>query len=133
MKRTFICLLGLILTMASCTDKLSEGYIGPSDIRIEDGVMTPEALLALGRISDPQLSPDGGTILFAVSYTSIEENRSCANLFTCNVDGSDRRQLTAYGKSVSNARWSADGSKIYFIYDGQICEAPYRDGELGRM
>lgn len=134
MKRIFICLAGLILTMASCTtDKLSEGYIGPSDIVIPDGVMTPETLLALGRISDPQLSPDGSTILYSVSYTSIAENRSCANLFVCNTDGSNRRQLTSFGKSVSNARWSADGSKIYFIYDGQLREAPYSDGELGRM
>ena len=133
MKRTIICLLGLILTMTSCNDKLSEGYIGPSDISIADGVMTPETLLALGRLSDPQLSPDGSTILYSVSYTSIEQNRSCANLFVCNTDGSDRRQLTAYGKSVSNARWSADGSRIYFIYDGQIREAPYKDGKLGKM
>ena len=133
MKRTIICLLGLILTMTSCNDKLSEGYIGPSDISIADGVMTPETLLALGRISDPQLSPDGSTILYSVSYTSIEQNRSCANLFVCNTDGSDRRQLTAYGKSVSNARWSADGTRIYFLYDGQIREAPYKDGKLGKM
>ena len=32
----------------------SEGYIGRSGIVIEDGKMTPEALLAFGRLSDPQ-------------------------------------------------------------------------------
>ena len=32
--------------------------------------MTPEVLLSLGRITDAQLSPDGKTILYGVSYTS---------------------------------------------------------------
>ena len=101
MKRIFICLAGLILTMASCTtDKLSEGYIGPSDIVISDGVMTPETLLALGRISDPQLSPDGSTILYSVSYTSIAENRSCANLFVCNTV-SARASATPAGRPTA--------------------------------
>ena len=37
----------------------SEGFIGKSEIVITDGHMTPEVLLALGRLSDPQVSPDG--------------------------------------------------------------------------
>lgn len=48
-----------LITMMSCTQKnetqADNGYIGPSDIKIEDGRMTPEALLSLGRLSDPQL------------------------------------------------------------------------------
>ena len=96
-----------LITMMSCTQKnetqADNGYIGPSDIKIEDGRMTPEALLSLGRLSDPQLSPDGHWILYGVSYTSIEENRSCRNLFLGEVikndDGSlsfgDKIQLTA--------------------------------------
>ena len=59
----------------------SEGYIGQSDIVIADGKMTPEALLAFGRLSDPQVSPDGEYILYGVSYTSTKDNRSCRNLF----------------------------------------------------
>ena len=74
----------------SCAQKEDSGYVGPSDIQIEDGVMTPEALLALGRLSDPQLSPDGSRILYGVSYTSVPDNRSCRNLFLCKLDGSDK-------------------------------------------
>ena len=44
-----------LITMMSCTQKnetqADNGYIGPSDIKIEDGRMTPEALLSLGRLS----------------------------------------------------------------------------------
>ena len=101
----------------------SEGYVGKSDIVIEDGRMTPEALLAFGRLSDPQVSPDGKHIMYGVSYTSVAENRSVRNLFICNIDGSDNQQLTESGKSISNARWSADGKHITFLMGGQIWAA----------
>ncbi|MCI1785008.1 MAG: prolyl oligopeptidase family serine peptidase [Bacteroidales bacterium] len=100
--------------------KKSDGYIGPSDISISDGKMTPEVLLSLGRLSDPQLSPDGEKILFGVTYTSIADNSTCRNLFVCNTDGNQRARLTEDGKSIGNARWAADGKHIYYIQDGQI-------------
>ena len=99
------------------------GYIGPSDIKIEDGKMTPEALLAFGRLSDPQISPDGERILYGVSYNSLEENRSCRNIFVINVDGSGKKQLTFSGKSISNARWIEGGKGIAYIMGGRIYTA----------
>lgn len=106
-----------------------EGYIGKSEIVVKDGIMTPEALLAFGRLSDPQVSPDGKKILYGVSYTSVPDNRSCRNLFLCNIDGSSPVQLTHSGKSISNARWSADGKKILFITSGQIHIATLKGSE----
>ena len=108
-----------------------EGYIGESDIVIENGQMTPEALLALGRLSDPQLSPDGEYILYGVSYTSIKDNRSCRNLFICRKDGSERQQITKSGKSISNARWINGGKGLAFIMGGQIWTANIRTGKEG--
>ncbi len=112
--------------------KPQKGYIGPSDPVIEDGRMTPEVLLSLGRLSDPQLSPDGKTILYGVSYTSIEENRSVRNLFVIPSDGGTPRQLTMDGKSINAAKWYADGSAILFLQGGQLYKAPYADGKLGK-
>lgn len=100
-----------------------EGYIARSSISIKDGHMTPEALLAFGRLSDPQVSPDGKHILYGVSYTSVEDNRSCRNLFVCNLDGTGLLQLTESGKSISNARWSADGRHLAFLMGGQLYTA----------
>ena len=117
-----------ILSTTACTMTeneaiSSEGYIAKSEIVLEEGRMTPEALLAFGRLSDPQVSPDGKHILYGVSYTSIPENRSVRNLFICNLDGSDNQQLTTSGNSISNARWSADGKHIAFLMGGQIWTA----------
>ena len=109
----------------------SEGFIGKSEIVIKDGHMTPEALLAFGRLSDPQVSPDGKHILYGVSYTSVEDNRSVRNLYISNLDGSDNQLLTKSGRSINNARWSADGKQIVFLMGGQIYEMPVslKDGK----
>ena len=112
--------IGIVFTKIMKPNKNEAGYIGPSDIQIEDGVMTPEALLAMGRLGDAQLSPDGSRILYGVSYTSVEQNRSCRNLFAIDPDGSNKVQLTRYSKSVSNARWAPDGKSIYFLLDGVV-------------
>ena len=111
-----------IITMMKTEKKEipTEGYIGRSEITVENGHMSPEALLAFGRLSDPQVSPDGKHIIYGVSYTSTPENRSVRNLFICNIDGSDSQQLTFSGKSISNARWHNDGTGIYFMMQGQV-------------
>ena len=111
--------------------KPKQGYIGPSDIQIQDGHMTPEVLLSLGRLTDPQLSPDGKTILYGVSYTDIAENRSVRNLFTVPVEGGEPTQLTMDGKSLSSAKWAPDGKAIFFLQGGQLYKAAY-NGRLGK-
>lgn len=122
-----------IVAVMSCTKSNEEpAYIGPSEIVVENGVMTPEVLLSFGRLSDPQLSPDGQEILYGVSYTSIEDNRSCRNLFVCGADGTNPRQLTKSGKSISNARWIDGGEKIMYLQGGQLHVAAYRNGKLGK-
>ena len=126
-----------VMTFIGCKDKQAPetaSIIGQSDIKVEDGIMTPEVLLSFGRLSDPQLSPDGKWILYGVSYTSIEENRSCRNLFVQEVSRDengalsfgDKIPLTCEGKSVGNARWSLDGGSIFFTQGGQIWKAAFK-------
>ena len=120
---------GIAIIIKTMTQKgfNEEGYIAKSDIVIEDGQMTPEALLAFGRLSDPQVSPDGKHILYGVSYTSTADNRSVRNLAICALDGSGAQELTKSGKSISNARWSADGKKIVFLMGGQMWSASIKE------
>ena len=123
---------GMTFTMKAQTKGFpTEGYIGRSEITVENGHMSPEVLLAFGRLSDPQVSPDGKHILYGVSYTSVEDNRSVRNLFICNMDGSGKQQLTFSGKSVGNARWSNDGKSLAFTMGGQIWTAPISHSSKG--
>ena len=131
MKKHMLALAGALMIM-SCSEKEESGYIAPSQMTAENGVMTPEAMHQLGYISDPQLSPDGTKILYGITYTSIEKNAANRNLWLCNADGSDRKQLTRYAKSVNAARWSKDGNSIFFLQDGQLWKAPFANGRLGK-
>jgi Dipeptidyl aminopeptidases/acylaminoacyl-peptidases len=131
MKKALLAVFGALLIM-SCSNKEESAYIGPSQLKAEDGVMTPEAMHELGYISDPQMSPDGSTILYGITYTSVEKNAACRNLWVCNPDGSGKKQITRYAKSVNAARWSKDGSAIFFLQGGQVWKAPYSDGKLGK-
>ena len=135
MNTKFFAAVAATLAIVACSSnemKPQEGYIGPSQLEITDGHMTPEVLLALGRLGDPQLSPDGKTILYGVSYTDIAANRSVRNLFTIPVEGGEPTQLTMDGKSIASARWSNDGNAIFFLQGGQLYKAPYKNGKLGK-
>lgn len=77
--------------------------------------MTPEVLHSFGRVSDIRISPDKSRILYGVTYTSIEQNKTNRELFTMNIDGSDKQQITKSPKSEGNAVWVKNGKKIAFL------------------
>lgn len=89
--------------------------IGRSDIKIESGRMTPEALWAMGRIAGANVSPDGSKILYSVGYYSVLQNKSNREIYVMNADGSDNRQITNTPFSENEARWIKGGSKIAFL------------------
>lgn len=134
-----IAACAILITAASITaikimDKSQKNTLQSilrSEMTIEDGRMTPEMLLSLGRISDPQASPDGKHILYGVSYTSIGENRSQRHLFIADADGSNASRLTDESKSISNARWCDSGRRIAFIMGGQIWSAKVKQSKDG--
>jgi dipeptidyl aminopeptidase/acylaminoacyl peptidase len=55
--------------------------------------------------SEPKFSPDGKRIAYTLG----------GQIRTCNIDGSDDKQLTDLYSGVSGFEWSADGSKILFV------------------
>ena len=133
---TFACILvltfGFYCLLKLMTQKNDKGQDPIEAVEMSAEAMTPEMLLSLGRLGDPQMSPDGSRILYGVSYTSIEENRSCRQLFVCNADGSGRIQISHDGSSLSNARW-LDDSHILFLQKGQLWKAALKqNGTLGR-
>ncbi len=89
--------------------------IGKSDIKIEGGLMTPEALWAMGRIGEVSVSPDGKSIVYGVSYYSVEKNKSHHTLHIMNADGSGKTLLTTTAANESSAAWIKGGSKIAFL------------------
>ena len=72
----------------------------------------PDDLTKLHFVSDPQMSPDGGRILFAKKHCA-EKNKYETNLYTVDLDG--KVQQWTQGGSDGHGRWSPDGSRIAFV------------------
>jgi len=72
-------------------------------------------MLAMDRISDPQVSPDGRTIVFVVRVTDVAANRGLNDLWIVGTDGADLRRMTSHAAADTNPRWSSDGRTIYFL------------------
>lgn len=76
---------------------------------------TAHDLVMLQRVSDPQLSPDGRTVAFALRQTDYEANKGKNGIWLVGADGGKPRRLTEAAVSASSARWSADGGQLYFL------------------
>jgi len=72
-------------------------------------------MLAMDRISDPQVSPDGKLIVFVRRTTDIEANKGRTDLWLVGVDGAALRRLTSDPAADNNPRWSPDGKTVWFL------------------
>ena len=72
-------------------------------------------MLAMDRISDPQVSPDGQWIAFVVRTTDLEANRGRTDLWLVGRDGAGLRPLTSHPDSDSNPRWGPDSRSVWFL------------------
>ncbi len=112
-----IIMSALLVGAVSCADKVAdEKVIDKPEFKSADGVFSIEALEALGRVTSPVVSPDKSKVLYTVSYESVEENRSNADLYVMNTDGSDAVRITRSAKSEGNAVWINGGKQIAFLY-----------------
>ena len=72
-------------------------------------------MLAMDRISDPQISPDGRKIAFVLRKTDLDANKGRTDLWLVNIDGSGLKRLTSHPENDSNPRWNPDGKSIWFL------------------
>jgi dipeptidyl aminopeptidase/acylaminoacyl peptidase len=72
-------------------------------------------LLAMDRISDHQVSPDGTQVAFTVRSTDLEANRGRTDIWAVGVDGSNARRLTTHEASDHTPRWDPDGRSLLFL------------------
>ena len=72
-------------------------------------------LLAMERLSDPQVSPNGQRVVFVNRVTDLEQNEGVPDLWLVNSDGTGVRRLTTHKAGSHSPRWSPDGEWIWFL------------------
>jgi Tol biopolymer transport system component len=72
-------------------------------------------MLAMDRICDPRVSPDGSRIVFVLRKTDLEANLGRTDLWLVAVDGTALRRLTSHPENDSNPRWAPDGKSVWFL------------------
>ncbi|HXI02227.1 MAG TPA: S9 family peptidase [Candidatus Saccharimonadales bacterium] len=87
----------------------------PALAAAETHLFSVHDMLAMDRISDPQVSPDGEWIAFVVRTTDLEADKGRTDLWLVPAAGGPLRRLTTNEASDSSPRWSRDGRDVYFL------------------
>ena len=77
--------------------------------------LTIEDMLAMQRVSDPQVSPDGKWVAFSVRDTDYDANKGRYDVYVAAADGSSVTRLTTDEANDQDAKWSPDGKWLYFM------------------
>jgi len=94
-------------------------------------------MLAMDRISDPQLSPNGEQVVFTLRTTDLEADKGRTDLWAVRTDGTGLRRLTSHAAGDSGPRWAPDGKSIYFLSNrsdsSQVWRIRIDGGEAGQI
>jgi len=79
-------------------------------------------------VSDPQLSPDGQWLLYAVRSTDLAANRRTTRTWLAAVGGGTARPFPDERTNAAEARWAPDGKSVAYTSGGQLWIAPASGG-----
>ena len=118
MRRTVLSALILMTAqLATEAQNTSAAPIFRQQPKIENRLLSPEALWAMGRIGSSSVSPDAKQVAYTVSYYSVEQNKSHSVIYTIGTDGKDERRLTNGSGSELAPQYMNDGRIAYLATD----------------
>jgi len=78
-------------------------------------VLTTSDVFGLEYAADPQISPDGGRVIYVRRSMDIMNDRGRSNLWIVDADGGNHRAVASGSADFFSPRWSPDGGRLAFI------------------
>jgi len=66
-------------------------------------------------VSDPQVSPDGNSVVYVRRSNDIMSDRTRSQLWRIDADGQNHRPLLSSTENAASPRWSPDGKQLAFV------------------
>ncbi len=115
-----------------------QSIVATGDVFAQDKhPFTVHDLLAMDRISDPQVSPDGKWAVFVLRKTDLDANKGRTDLWLVGTDGAGLRQLTTDAAGDFNPLWAPDGKSVFFVStrsgSAQVWRLPLAGGEAQQV
>jgi dipeptidyl aminopeptidase/acylaminoacyl peptidase len=82
--------------------------------------ITFDEFSAVGAVSEPQISPDGHTVLYTVTTADLSTNKRTSFTWRISSAGGSTRRFPDDTTKATEARWSPDGRRVAYIAGGQL-------------
>src|SRR5258706_6491294 len=114
--------------------------VPPADSSSSHGgrhAFTVDDMVAMDRLRDLDVSPDGKHVVYTISSVDLAANKSRSDVWLGAVDGSIVRRLTSHPEADGSARFAPDGKSVLFISSrsgsSQVWRIPLDGGEASQV
>lgn len=101
-RNPLLCLIFILLISSSVLAQVEDSHFDYMDV------------FDLQLVSNPEISPDGNTIIYERHQFDVMTDRRFVNLWTISFSGQDHRPLTSGKASYGNVVWSPNGDRIAY-------------------
>jgi acylaminoacyl-peptidase len=116
--RTLLAGACAALALSAALPALAEAPAAPAPAAAQaaPAPFTYQDMISANRLGDPQVSPDGRWVVYALTTTDVAANRRSGALYLMDLRAPDEaaRKLNLNDGDANTARWGSDG-KLYFL------------------
>jgi dipeptidyl aminopeptidase/acylaminoacyl peptidase len=90
-------------------------FLASSAFAADTHPFSVQDMVAMDRISEPRVSPDGKSVAFTLRVTDLDANRGRKDLWLASTAGGPARRLTSHEGEDSQPSWAPDGKSLFFV------------------